>query len=41
MNVDARFAASGAPWHLRLWSGMVLANRPWKMLPAFKGADRS
>jgi hypothetical protein len=24
--------------HLGLWSGMVLANRPWKMLPAFKGA---
>jgi hypothetical protein len=23
---------------MRLWSGMVLANRPWKMLPAFKGA---
>ena len=37
-DVDVRFAASGAPGHLRLWSGMVLANRPWKMLPAFKGA---
>jgi hypothetical protein len=38
MDVDARFAAMGALGHLRLWSGMVLANRPWKMLPAFKGA---
>ncbi|HEX5912276.1 MAG TPA: hypothetical protein VFY54_04000, partial [Rubrobacter sp.] len=38
MDVDARFAATGALGHLRLWSGMVLANRPWKMLPAFKGA---
>ena len=37
-DVDVRFAAPGAPGHLRLWSGMVLANRPWKMLPAFKGA---
>src|SRR5918996_6032986 len=38
IDVDARFAAPGALGHLRLWSGMVLANRPWKMLPAFKGA---
>jgi hypothetical protein len=38
MDVDARFAAPGALGHLRLWSGMVLANRPWKMLPTFKGA---
>jgi hypothetical protein len=38
MDVDARFASEGALGHLRLWSGMVLANRPWKMLPAFKGA---
>jgi hypothetical protein len=37
-DVDVRFAAPGAPGRLRLWSGMVLANRPWKMLPAFKGA---
>jgi len=37
-DVDVRFAVPGAPGHLRLWSGMVLANRPWKMLPAFKGA---
>ena len=37
-DVDARFAAPGPLGHLRLWSGMVLANRPWKMLPAFKGA---
>ena len=38
MDVDARFAAPGPLGHLRLLSGMVLANRPWKMLPAFKGA---
>jgi hypothetical protein len=38
MDVDARFAAPGALGHLGLWAGMVLANRPWKMLPAFKGA---
>ena len=38
MDVDARFAATGARGHLRLWAGMVLANRPWKMLHAFKGA---
>jgi hypothetical protein len=37
-DVEARFAAPGPLGHLRLWSGMVLANRPWKMLPAFKGA---
>jgi hypothetical protein len=38
MDVEARIASPGALGHLRLWSGMVLANRPWKMLPAFKGA---
>jgi hypothetical protein len=38
MDVDARFAAPGARGHLRLWAGMVLANHPWRMLPAFKGA---
>src|SRR5918993_1624599 len=38
MDVDASFAAPAALGHLRLWSGMVLANRPWGMLPAFKGA---
>jgi hypothetical protein len=38
MDVEARFAAPGPLGHLRLWAGMVLANRPWKMLPAFKGA---
>ena len=37
-GVDVRFAATGARGHLRLWAGMVLANHPWKMLPAFKGA---
>ena len=38
MGVDARFAATGVRGRLGLWAGMVLANRPWKMLPAFKGA---
>ena len=38
IDVDVRFVAPGVLGHLRLWSGMVLANRPWKMLPAFKGA---
>jgi hypothetical protein len=38
MDVDARFAATGPLGRIGLWSGMVLANRPWKMLPAFKGA---
>ena len=38
MDVDARFVAPGPLGRLRLWAGMVLANRPWKMLPAFKGA---
>jgi hypothetical protein len=37
-NVDARFAAPGALGHLRLWAGMVLAKRPWKLFPSFKGA---
>src|SRR5215204_6794952 len=38
MDVDARFAATGPLGRIGLWSGMVLANRPWRMLPAFKGA---
>ena len=38
MDVDARFAATGSLGRIGLWSGMVLANRPWRMLPAFKGA---
>jgi hypothetical protein len=38
MDVDARFAATGLFGRIGLWSGMVLANRPWRMLPAFKGA---
>jgi hypothetical protein len=37
-NVDARFAAPGVLGHLRLWAVMVLANRPWKLFPSFKGA---
>ncbi len=34
----AMVAALGARGRLGLWAGMVLANCPWKMLPAFKGA---
>jgi hypothetical protein len=37
MNVDARFVAPGVLGHLRLWAGMVLANRPWKLFPSFRG----
>jgi hypothetical protein len=38
MGVDARFVSHGARGQVRLWSGMVLANRPWKIVPSFKGA---
>jgi len=38
MGIDARFVSPGGRGHLRLCSGMVLANRPWKILPSFKGA---
>jgi hypothetical protein len=34
----AMVVAPGARGRFRLWAGMVLANRPWKMLPASKGA---
>jgi hypothetical protein len=37
-NVDARFAAPRVRGHLRLWAGMVLANRPWQILPSLKTA---
>ena len=37
-KVEVRFAAPGVLGHLRLWAGMVLANRPWKLFPSFKGA---
>lgn len=35
-NVDVRFAAPGLLGHVRLWAGMVLANRPWKLFPSFR-----
>jgi hypothetical protein len=38
MDVDARFVAPKVLGHPRLWAGMVLANRPWKLFPSFKGA---
>jgi len=38
MGVEARFAAPGVRAHLRLWAGMVLANRPWKLFPSLKAA---
>ena len=38
MGIDARFVSPGGRGHLRLCSGMALANRPWKILPSFKGA---
>jgi hypothetical protein len=37
-GVEARFAAPGVRAHLRLWAGMVLANRPWKLFPSLKTA---
>jgi hypothetical protein len=36
-GVDARFISPGVRGHLRLLSGMVHANRPWKILLSFKG----
>lgn len=36
-GVDARFISPGLLGNLRLLSGMVLANRPWQILPSFKG----
>jgi len=36
-DLDARLAAPGVPGRLRLRSGMVLANRPWRLYPSFKG----
>jgi hypothetical protein len=37
MDVDARFSAPGVRGHVRLLSGMALANRPWNLFPSFKG----
>jgi hypothetical protein len=38
LDVDVRFAAPKVNGHPRLLAGMVLANRPWKLFPSFKGA---
>jgi hypothetical protein len=38
MDVDARFVAPKGRGYPRLLAGMTLANRPWKILPSFKGA---
>lgn len=38
MGVDVRFVAPRVSGHPRLLTGMVLANRPWELLPSFKGA---
>jgi hypothetical protein len=37
MDVVARFTASGVRDFVRFLSGMVLANRPWKLFSSFKG----
>jgi len=37
VHILAGWSARGLPGSWRL-SGMVLANRPWKILPSFKGA---
>lgn len=36
MRIDARFVAPKAQEYPRLLSGMVLANRPWKLFPSFR-----
>jgi hypothetical protein len=38
LDVDVRFVAPKVLGHPRLWAGMVLANRPWKLFPSLKGA---
>lgn len=38
MDVDVRFVAPRRIGRLRLLSGMVFANRPWKLFTSFRGA---
>jgi hypothetical protein len=37
-DVDVRFVAPTPGGPLRLLGGMALANRPWRLVPAFRGA---
>jgi hypothetical protein len=41
INVEARFVAPTMQGHLRLLSGIVLTNRPWKLFHSLKSARQS